>query len=157
MPSHSRNPWLGALILTHMFQTEVKSKMSAFKERLQREPAFAGRCGSERASPRICNKCTARGDNRPKPPDQTVNARPLPFFHAIPTCEALVIVLDQPTVSIPVHPLPGLFKRRGRNRGKIHPFQRLLGISRLFFPDANDPHGQRLLAGSWRVRASANT
>ncbi len=29
-----------ALILTHMLQTEMKSKVNAFKERLQREPAF---------------------------------------------------------------------------------------------------------------------
>jgi hypothetical protein len=34
------SPGVSSLILTHILQTEVKSKMSALKKRLQREPAF---------------------------------------------------------------------------------------------------------------------
>jgi hypothetical protein len=37
---HFEDPLLGALILTHMLQTEVKSKLSALTKGLQREPAF---------------------------------------------------------------------------------------------------------------------
>src|SRR5713226_2408785 len=36
---HFGYPWLPALILTHILQTEVKSKMNALKKGLQREPA----------------------------------------------------------------------------------------------------------------------
>ena len=110
--------------------------------------SFAGRWGSCRATARTCSKRTARGDNRPEPPHQAVHWGPLPFLDATPTFETLVIVLDKPPMPIPVHPLPRLFERRGRDRGKPQPFQGLLGISRLLFPNANDPHGQRLLARS---------
>jgi len=37
--------------------------------------------------------------------DQPVNGRPLPFFNAAPTFEALMIVLHQPAMSIPLDPL----------------------------------------------------
>src|SRR6266702_7425906 len=94
---------------------------------------------------------TARGDNRPEPPDQAVNRRPLPFFNATAACEALVIVLDQPAMPIPVHALPRLFERGGGHRGKPHPFQWLLALWSFLFPDADDPHGQRLLARSWGI------
>jgi hypothetical protein len=68
-----------------------------------------------------------------------------------------MIVLDQPPVLIPFDPLPGLFKRDGGHRGQQNPFQRLFCISRLLFPDANDPHRHgvlaraRLMAG-WQER-----
>ena len=117
--------------------------------------AFAGRSGSSRAQARTCNKRTARGDNRPEPPHQAINARPLPLFYATPTFEALMIVLHQPPVPIPVDPFPGLCKRRGGNRGQQNPFQRLLAFGSLLFPDADDPHGQGLLACAWRVRGVA--
>src|SRR6266478_2067299 len=59
-----------------------------------------------------------------------------------------MIVLNQPPMSIPLDPLPGLFKRRGGNRGQQDPFQWLLSIFRLLFPDANDPHRHGVLARS---------
>ncbi len=37
--------------------------------------------------------------------DQTVNGRPLPFFNATATFEALMIVFHQPPMSIPLDPL----------------------------------------------------
>ena len=103
---------------------------------------------SSRAEPRTCNKRTASGDSKPEPPDQAVNRLQLPFFHATATFEALVIILDQPPMPIPVHTLPCLFECRGGDRGQQDPFQRLLGISRMLFPDADDPQGQGLLACS---------
>src|SRR6266566_9477562 len=78
--------------------------------------------------------------------DQTVNALQLPLFNATPTFEALVIILDQPSVSIPVHTLPRVFERGGGDRGHQDPLQWLLSFWSLLFPDAKDPHGQRLLA-----------
>ena len=111
--------------------------------------AFAGRSGSSRAQARTCNKRTAKGDNRPEPPHQAVNTRPLPLLNATPTCETLVRVLDQKASPIPVHALPRFFERRGGNRGQQDPFQRLLAFWGLLFPDADNPHGQGLLARSW--------
>jgi hypothetical protein len=64
------------------------------------------------------------------------------------TFEAVMIVLHQLARSIPLDPLPGMFKRRGGQRGEPDPFQRLLSRCHLFFPDADDPHRQRLLARS---------
>ena len=87
--------------------------------------------------------------------DQTVNGLPLPFFNATPTFEALMLVLTQPPMSIPLDPLPGLFKRRGGDRGQQDPFQRLLAFWCLLFPDTHDPHGQGLFARSRRVRVVA--
>src|SRR2546429_6486406 len=117
--------------------------------------AFVGRSGSSRASARTCTNRAASGDNSPGPRDQTVPFLQLSLLDATATCEALVRVLDQPAIPIPVHALPGLFKRGGGDRGKPHPFQRLLASARLLFPDTNDPHGQGLLARSWRVRVGA--
>src|SRR5258708_29647656 len=59
-----------------------------------------------------------------------------------------MIVLNQPPMPIPVDPLPGLFKRRGGNRGQQDPFQRLLSFWSLLFPNANDPHRHGVLARS---------
>src|SRR6266566_3728461 len=78
--------------------------------------------------------------------DQAINALQLPFFNATPTFEALMIVLNQPPVLIPVHTLPGVFKRDGGNRGHQDPFQRLLSFWSLLFPDAKDPHRHGVLA-----------
>src|SRR5258708_2350334 len=94
---------------------------------------------------------------QPQQTDQTINALQLPFLNTTPTFEALMIVLNQPPMLIPVDPLPGLFKRRGGNRGQQDPFQRLLSFWSLLFPNANDPnrHGvlacSRLIAG-WQER-----
>ena len=60
-----------------------------------------------------------------------------------------MIVLNQPPLSIPLDPLPGLFERRGGDRGQQDPFQRLLAFWSFLFPHTNDPHGQGLLARSW--------
>jgi hypothetical protein len=65
----------------------------------------ARRSGSSRAQARTCNKRTARGDNRPEPPYQAINALQLPLFDATATFEALMIVLHQPSMSIPLDPL----------------------------------------------------
>src|SRR5207247_1494787 len=73
----------------------------------------------------------------------------LPLLNATPTFEALMIVLDQPPMPIPVHPLPRLFERGGGHRGQQQPFQRLLAFWSFLFPHTNDPHRQRLLARSW--------
>jgi hypothetical protein len=70
-------------------------------------------------------------------------------------CHLLLDYFDQPPMPIPVSTLPCVFERRRGDRGKPYPFQPLLGISRLLFPDANDPHGQGLLAHSRRVRVGA--
>jgi len=80
---------------------------------------------------------------------QASNRGPLSLLNATPTFEALMIILDEPTMPIPVHPLPGLFERRGGDRGEQNPFQRLLSFRGIFFPDAHDPHGQGVLARSW--------
>src|SRR5215469_6454961 len=71
---------------------------------------------------------------------QAVNRLQLPVLNATATFQALLIVLRQPAVPIPVHPLPGLFERGGRDRGKPDPFQRLLAYGSLLLPDADDPH-----------------
>src|SRR5712692_11790689 len=42
------SPRHSCLILTHILQTEMKSKVNAFKKRLQREPAFPDRPPSRR-------------------------------------------------------------------------------------------------------------
>jgi site-specific DNA recombinase len=54
-----------------------------------------------------------------------------------------------PATTVPVHALPRLFECRGGDRGVPEPFQWFLGISRLLFPNTNDPHGQGLLACAW--------
>src|SRR5260221_5501054 len=189
------------LIPTRNLRTEVKSKMSALKKRLQGEPTFPHGSPSRRAITTACQiaaeaghfrpegaKChsdrrltAALGQDRkhqrindlrsralwcftsarthlqqahgkrgqqPQQTDQAINRLQLPLLNATPTFQALVIVLDQPPMSIPIDPLPGLFKRRGGNRGQQDPFQRLLGISRLLFPDAHDPHRHGVLARS---------
>jgi len=79
---------------------------------------------------------------------QAVNTLQLSLFNATPTFETLVIVLGQPTMPIPVHPLPGLLERRGGHRGQQDPFQRLLAIWCLLFPDANDPRRHGIFAHS---------
>jgi hypothetical protein len=117
--------------------------------------AFAGRSGSSRAYARTCNKRTASGDNKRELAHQAVNTRPLPLLDATPAFQTLVIILGQPPVLIPVHTPPRIFKRGGGDRRKPDPFQRLLARGHLLFPDANDPHGQRLSASSWRVRVGA--
>src|SRR6266516_4446272 len=80
---------------------------------------------------------------------QAINGLQWPLLNATPTFKALMIVLDQPLMPIPVHSLPRLFERRGGNRGQQDPFQRLLAFWGLLFPHTNDPHRQRLLARSW--------
>ena len=40
LPNRGERPRRSRLILTHILQTEVKSKMSALKKGLQQEPAF---------------------------------------------------------------------------------------------------------------------
>src|SRR6266496_1938347 len=80
---------------------------------------------------------------------QAINRLQLPLLNATPTFKALMIVLNQPPLSIPLDPLPGLFERRGGDRGQQDPFQRLLAFWSFLFPHTNDPHGQGLLARSW--------
>src|SRR5260370_20423647 len=46
---HFWRPLASALILTHILQTEMKSKVNAFKEGLQREPTFPHGSPSRRA------------------------------------------------------------------------------------------------------------
>jgi len=196
----SENPLALALILTHNLQTEVKSKMSALKKGLQREPAFPdgsparraimgawktshpgvpppseirahrhrGRrvtrtLGQDRQHQRLNHRIRralwvftsqrtylqqahGKRGQQTQQTDQAINRGPLPVLNATSAFQTLMIILDQPPISIPVHPLPGLFERRGGDRGKPDPFQRLLAFGSLLFPDANDPHGQGLLA-----------
>ena len=54
------------LILTHMLQTEVKSKMSALKKGLQREPAFPDGSPAGRAIMAACQIATQACDLRPR-------------------------------------------------------------------------------------------
>ena len=63
-------------------------------------------------------------------------------------CHLRLDYFDQPPMPIPVHSLPGVFERGGGNRGKPHPFQRLLAFWSFLFPNTDDPHRQRLLARS---------
>ena len=79
---------------------------------------------------------------------QAVNTLQLPLLDATPAFETWVIVLDQPSMPIPVHALPRLFERGGRDRGQQDPFQRLLSFWSRLFPDTNDPNRQGLLARS---------
>jgi hypothetical protein len=50
--------------------------------------------------------------------------------------------------------LPGLFERRGGHRGQQNPFQGVFPFRRVFLPDPDRPHLQRL-AGSLAVRCAA--
>src|SRR5256714_9918859 len=59
-------PRLLALILTHMLQTEVKSKMNALKKRLQREPAFPDGSPTRRTIMGACQIATQACHFRPK-------------------------------------------------------------------------------------------
>jgi hypothetical protein len=54
------------LILTHMLQTEVKSKMSTLKKGLQREPAFPDGSPSRRTIMAACQIATQACHFRPK-------------------------------------------------------------------------------------------
>jgi hypothetical protein len=56
----------GSLILTHMLQTEVKSKMSALKKRLQGEPTFPHGSPSRRAITTACQIAAEAGHFRPR-------------------------------------------------------------------------------------------
>src|SRR6266487_4099493 len=189
------------LILTHILPSEMKRKVNAFQECLQREPTFPNGSPSRRTIMRTSQIATQARDlhpegtdshrsrrlsralghyrqqqrlnhlvsralglgtriftdlhqaygkwgQQPQQADQPVNGLQLPFFNAAPTFEALMIVLHQPSMSIPLDPLPGLFKRRGGYRGHQDPFQRLLAFGSLLFPDANDPHRHGVLARS---------
>ncbi len=57
---------LEKLILTHMLQTEMKSKVNAFKKRLQREPTFPDvTCSSQtRMTHTVAGSLPARGSFR---------------------------------------------------------------------------------------------
>ena len=57
--------------------------------------------------------------------------------------EALMIVLDDPARTIPVHALPRLRQCRGRHRGQQDPFQGLHTLGRFGFPHPYHPHHQR--------------
>src|SRR6266568_707769 len=180
----------------------MKSKVNAFKEGLQREPAFPNgspsrrtimgtsqiatqachfrpegtqshssrqvtrALGQDRQHQRIndlvsralgclpsagthLQQAHSKRGQQTHQTDQAVNALQLPFFDATPTFETLVIVLDQPPMSIPLHTLPGLVKRGGGDRGQQNPFQRLFSFWSLLFPDANNPHRHGVLARSW--------
>src|SRR5712692_9229611 len=59
-------PPLVALILTHILQTEVKSKMNALKKRLQREPAFPDGSPARRTIMGACQIAAQACDLRPK-------------------------------------------------------------------------------------------
>src|SRR5713226_4554602 len=59
-------PNLKALILTHILQTEMKSKMSALKKRLQREPAFPHGSPARRAITTACQIATQACHFRPE-------------------------------------------------------------------------------------------
>src|SRR6266700_1206658 len=192
------------LILTHILPSEMKRKVNAFQECLQREPTFPNGSPSRRTIMRTSQIATQARDlhpegtdshrsrrlsralghyrqqqrlnhlvsralglgtriftdlhqaygkwgQQPQQADQPVNALQLPFFHATPTFDALMIVLHEPALSIPRDPLPGLFQRCGGPRGHQDPFQRLLASGSLFFPDANDPHRHGVLARSWLI------
>ena len=121
--------------------------------------AFARRSGSSRAQARTCNKRTASGDNRRELAYQAINARPLPFFDATATFEALMIVLHQPATPIPPDPLPGLCKRGGGHRGHQDPFQWLLAARRACSSQTRMTHtvrGSLPARGSWRGGKSVN-
>ena len=60
------NPMAEALILTHILQTEMKSKVNAFKERLQREPAFPNGSPSRRTIMGASQIATQACDLRPE-------------------------------------------------------------------------------------------
>ncbi|GHO61316.1 hypothetical protein KSC_002080 [Ktedonobacter sp. SOSP1-52] len=61
-------------------------------------------------------------------------------------CHLRLDYFDQPALPIPVHTLPCLFERRGGNRGQQDPFQRFFTFRSQFFPDADDPDGQGVVA-----------
>jgi hypothetical protein len=54
------------LILTHILQTEVKSKVNALKQRLQREPAFPDGAPARRAIMGACQVATQARHFRPR-------------------------------------------------------------------------------------------
>ena len=108
----------------------------------------ARRSGSSRAQARTCNKRTASGDNRPSKrirPSTLCNCR---SSMRQPLLRHRWIVLHQPSMSIPLDPLPGLYKRGGGHRGHQDPFQWLRAFGSLLFPDPNDPYCQGVLARS---------
>src|SRR5437764_1044629 len=59
------SPCLEGLILTHILQTEVKSKMSALKQGLQQEPAFPDGSPASRTIMGPCQIATQACDVRP--------------------------------------------------------------------------------------------
>src|SRR6266699_854458 len=85
---------------------------------------------------------------------QAVNGLHLPVLNATPTFEALMIVLGQPTIPIPVYSFPRLFECGGGNRGQQDPFQRLLAFgSGACSSQTRTTHtvkGFLLARGSWR-------
>ena len=101
---------------------------------------------------------TASGDNRPEPPHQAINARPLPLFNATPAFETVMIVLNQPSMSIPLDQLPRLFERGGGDRGRQDPFQWLLSARRACSSQTRTTHtviGSLLARGAcarWQER-----
>src|SRR5216683_2474576 len=111
--------------------------------------AFAGRSGSSRANARTCVPPHGKRRQQTQQAHQAVNCLQLSFLNATAAFQTLVIVLDEPPILIPVHTLPGLFKRGGGDGGHQKPFQWLLSFGSLLFPDTNNPHGQRLLACAW--------
>jgi hypothetical protein len=60
------HPPLESLILTHILQTEVKSKMSALKQRGLREPAFPDGSPARRTIMGACQIATQACDFRPE-------------------------------------------------------------------------------------------
>src|SRR5437870_12194177 len=60
------NPFPKGLILSHILQTEMKSKVNAFKKRLQREPALPDGSPSRRAIMGTCQIATQACDLRPE-------------------------------------------------------------------------------------------
>src|SRR5437667_12788036 len=64
-----RTPAALALILTHILQTEMKSKVNAFKEGLQREPAFPNGSPSRRTIMGTSQIATQACDFRPEGAD----------------------------------------------------------------------------------------
>jgi hypothetical protein len=67
-PPPGQSPCASAPILTHILQPEVKSKMSALKQGLQREPAFPDGSPARRTIMAACQIATQACDLRPEGP-----------------------------------------------------------------------------------------
>ena len=95
----------------------------------------------------------ANGDGR-KQPQQTeepFHRLELALLKATPGFEALMIVFDDPAMTVPVGSLPRLLKGGSGQGGQQDPLQWLHAFRGVFFPETKHPQREGLLLRPWLV------